>query len=93
MASITTIKGNWIKEGSYYTNPSYDFALIMANRKHQTENKPDRYILIKHPDKKIEYLSGLFTTLTDGVYRIDYKGKNYTIEHLNTTHLLIKPTK
>ena len=93
MATITTIKGEWIKEGSHYINPLYEFTLIMANRKHPTENKPNRYILIKHPDKKVEYLSGLFSTLTDGVYRIDYRGKNYTIEHLDTTHLFIKPTK
>ena len=93
MATNTTIQGNWVKDGSYYTNSKHKFVLVMATRKHQTENKPNKYILIKHPDNKPEYLSGLFPTQTDGVYKIDYKGKKYTFEHLNTTQVLIKPRK
>ena len=93
MALYKSIKGNWLKDGNYYTNSNHKFVLVLASRKHQTENKPDKYILIKHPDKKVEYLSGLYPTQTDGVYKIDFKGKNYTFEHLNSTQAIIKPRK
>lgn len=85
-----TLQGNWIKKGTYYTSPQHRFSLIITERKYPTENKPNKYILIKYPIGKIEYLSGLFPSATEGVYRIDFQGKKYTFEFLNTTQALIK---
>jgi hypothetical protein len=90
MAVVKTLQGTWVKEGSSYTSAAHQFVLVMATRKHQTENKPSRYMVIKYPEDKPKYLSGLYPTLTQGVYRIDYQGKKYTLEFLNSTHLLIK---
>jgi hypothetical protein len=88
-----TISGNWFKDGNHYTNTKFNFSIVLATRKHPTENKPNRYALIKHPEGKPEYLSGLYPTQTEGVFKIDYQGKKYTIEQISTTQLFIKPRK
>jgi hypothetical protein len=90
MAVAKTLQGTWVKEGSSYASSTHQFTLVMAERKKATENKPSRYMVIKYPDVKPQYLSGLYPTLTQGVYRIDYQGKKYTLEFLNSTQVLIK---
>lgn len=93
MRQTTQLHGNWVKDGNFYTNRKYNFILVLASRKYKTENKPDKYILIKHQDNKPEYLSGLFPTQTQGIYKIDYKGKRYTFQYLDTTNIIIKLIK
>jgi hypothetical protein len=62
-----------------YVNNNSNVKLLIVNRKHNTENKPPTYAIIKHHAQQKEYLSGLYPTGADNTFRIDYKGKNYII--------------
>ena len=74
-----SLLGVWSKNGNEYQKPLTAIKLLIVDRKHKTENKPTRYILIKHETEQREYLSGMFPTEESNKYRIDYKGKNYII--------------
>ena len=77
--------GEWVKNANEYVNNNSNVKLLIVNRKHQTENKPTRYALIKHPSQQREYLSGIYPTDENNKYRIDYKGKNYIITFTENT--------
>ena len=77
--------GSWCKVANEYVNNNSNVKLLIVNRKHQTENKPTRYILIKHPTEQREYLSGIFPTDENNKFRIDYKGKNYIVTFTENT--------
>lgn len=77
--------GVWTKSNNEFIKKDCDFRLLVLNRKHQTENKPIRYILIKHQTQQIEYLSGIFPTDENNKFRIDYKGKNYIVTFTENT--------
>jgi len=90
MAVAKSLQGTWVKEGSFYASSTHQFNLVIAERKKVTLNKTKQFMVVQYPDVKPQYLSGLYPTLTQGVFRIDYQGKRYTLEFLNSTHLLIK---
>jgi len=77
--------GTWCKAANEYVNENSNVKLLIVNRKHQTENKPPTYALIKHHNEQREYLSGLYSTDADNRFRIDYKGKNYFITFIQST--------
>ena len=79
------ILGEWCKDSNEYINKNSNVKLLIVNRKHQTENKPTRYILIKHQTEQREYLSGIFPTDENNKFRIDYKGKNYIVTFTENT--------
>jgi hypothetical protein len=82
--------GQWVKNANEYINNKSNVTLLIVNRKHQTENKPPRYALIKHHNEQREYLSGIYPTDEDNRFRIDYKGKNYFITFTQSTIFSIK---
>jgi len=90
MKQTANLKGQWTKQGSEYQNPEQPFTLIMAHRKHHRGNKTLQYLLIKEGNNT-RYLSGLYPTKTEGVFRLDYNGKDYTFEELTSKQALIKP--
>jgi hypothetical protein len=77
--------GQWVKNANEYVNNNSNVKLLIVNRKHQTENKPPTYALIKHHNEQREYLSGLYSTDDDNKFRIDYKGKNYIVTFTENT--------
>lgn len=77
--------GEWNKTTNEYINENSNVKLLIVNRKYLTENKPHRYILIKHKTEKREYLSGIFPTNETNKYKIDYKGKNYIVTFTEST--------
>ena len=77
--------GEWVKNANEYINNNSNVTLLIVNRKHQTENKPTRYALIKHPSQQREYLSGIYPTDDTNKFRIDYKGKNYIVTFTENT--------
>lgn len=90
MAVAKSLQGTWLKDGSSYASEVHQFTLVIAQRKKVTLNKTKQFLVVQYPDVKPQYLSSLYPTLTQGVFRIDYQGKRYTLEFLNSTHLLIK---
>lgn len=82
--------GTWVKDANEYVNNISNVKLLIVNRKHQTENKPPTYALIKHHTGQREYLSGLYPTDDDDKFRMDYKGKNYIITFAENTIFTIE---
>jgi hypothetical protein len=82
--------GEWVKNANEYVNNNSNVKLLIVNRKHQTENKPTRYALIKHHTEQREYLSGIYPTDENNKFRIDYKGKNYIITFTENTLFTIE---
>lgn len=82
--------GTWVKDANEYVNNISNVKLLIVNRKHQTENKPPTYALIKHHTEQREYLSGLYPTDDDDKFRMDYKGKNYIITFAENTIFTIE---
>jgi hypothetical protein len=87
------LKGNWLKDGNHYKNEKQNFTLILTSRKHPTENKPNKYIIIQYPNEKPMYVSGLFPTKKEGIFKLDYKGIKYQLQYVNPTefHILSAP--
>jgi hypothetical protein len=82
--------GTWCKAANEYVNQNSNVTLLIVNRKHNTENKPPTYAIIKHHAQQKEYLSGLYPTDADNRFRIDYKGKNYIITFTENTIFTIE---
>ena len=56
-----------------------DYKLIILERKKTTPSKPKNYILAKLNTGETEYISSMYSTTQDGVFKIDYLGQEYTL--------------
>jgi hypothetical protein len=75
---MTNLKGKYQISKSNLINASQ--TLIIAERKKPEINKPKRYLLLKAPQNKFEYVSSLYPS-KEGVncFEIDYKGVKYML--------------
>lgn len=83
--TASNIKGTWVKTGTEYVSKNHGFSIVIGNRKHPKENKPNRYLLIKYSKSKFEYLSGLYPLKDNTSYHIDWADKNYQLTFTNDT--------
>lgn len=77
MSKITQIEGQYQIKGNTLSNPKHKF--LVVQRQKATQKKSKTYLLHVDIKGKREYVSSLYTTSTDKVFKFDYYGKEYRL--------------
>jgi hypothetical protein len=78
MSKITNLVGKYQIKGSTLSNPIHKF--LVVQRKATTQKKGKNFLLHVDTKGKREYISSLYTTTADNLFKFDYYGKEYRLE-------------
>ena len=78
MPKITQLEGKYQKKGNTLFNSEHKF--LVVERQNSTPKKGKNFLLHVDTKGKREYISSLYTTTTDNLFKFDYYGKEYRLE-------------
>lgn len=87
MPKITQIEGQYQIKGNTLSNPNHKF--LVVQRLKPTKKKGKSFLLHVDIKGKREYISSLYTTSTDNLFKFDYYGKEYRLRLDNNPLILI----
>ena len=78
MPKISLIEGKYQIKGNTLSNSEHKF--LVVERQSTTPKKGKNFLLHVDTKGKREYISSLYTTSTDNLFKFDYYGKEYRLE-------------
>jgi hypothetical protein len=77
MPKITQIEGHYQIKGNTLSNTKHKF--LVVQRENPTKKKGKSFLLHVDIKGKREYVSSLYSTTTDNLFKFDYYGKEYRL--------------